>query len=237
MVAKSLLKVGGISSPASFEVKDTDGVGGLFIDGVAFTGGSGPDLTGLTSSVAELNIMDGVTATTAEINKLAGNLATAADLTKLHAITADAAELNTMDGVTAIKEEINNLAGLPVSMTVTLSAGGANTVLALFELKDKDAQLVVGSTGFTFDVWVSDAATGAGLTAVTPSGALAVSTFGALLTTVTASKHLLVTTTGTARARVSLIDTAKTQNLYFCAQNPVTGKTVVSAATITANYG
>ena len=57
-------------------------------------------LDGCTATYTELNIMDGVTATTAEINYLDDDDLTAADLTKLAAITADATEINVLDGVT-----------------------------------------------------------------------------------------------------------------------------------------
>lgn len=60
----------------------------------------------VTSTAAELNILDGVTATAAELNILDG-------------VTATAAELNILDGVTATAAEINKLAGTPVGLTAT----------------------------------------------------------------------------------------------------------------------
>lgn len=56
--------------------------------------------TAVTSTAAELNILDGVTATTAEINYLDNDDLVAGDITKLAAITADAADINVLDGVT-----------------------------------------------------------------------------------------------------------------------------------------
>ena len=58
--------------------------------------------TTVTSSAAELNILDGVTATAAELNILDG-------------VTASTAELNILDGVTASTAEINILAGATLS--------------------------------------------------------------------------------------------------------------------------
>jgi hypothetical protein len=52
----------------------------------------------ITSTPAELNILDGVTATAAELNILDGVTATAAELNILDGVTATAAELNIMDG-------------------------------------------------------------------------------------------------------------------------------------------
>lgn len=54
-------------------------------------------LDGVTSTAAELNILDGVTATAAEINLLDGVTWT---LTDYNALTATAAELNLLDGLT-----------------------------------------------------------------------------------------------------------------------------------------
>lgn len=53
--------------------------------------------TAVTSTAAELNILDGVTATTAEINILDGVTATTAELNILDGVTASASELNLLD--------------------------------------------------------------------------------------------------------------------------------------------
>ena len=66
-----------------------------------------PDLSTLTingadvtSTAADLNILNGVTATTDEINKLAGVTATTDDLNILDGVTATTDELNLVDGAT-----------------------------------------------------------------------------------------------------------------------------------------
>jgi len=59
----------------------------------------------ITSTAAELNILDGVTATAAELNLLDGVTATTAELNILDGVTATAAELNVLDGVTAFVDE------------------------------------------------------------------------------------------------------------------------------------
>ena len=71
--------------------------------------------TTVTSSAAELNILDGVTATTAELNILDGVTATTAELNILDGVTASTAELNILDGVTASTAELNILAGATLS--------------------------------------------------------------------------------------------------------------------------
>ena len=66
------------------------------------------DLTGVTATAAEINLLDGVTATTAELNILDGVTATASELNILDGATLSTAELNFVDGVTsAIQDQIN----------------------------------------------------------------------------------------------------------------------------------
>ena len=65
----------------------------------------------ITSTPAELNILDGVTSTAAELNILDGVTSTAAELNILDGVTATTAELNYSDGVTsAIQTQINTKA-------------------------------------------------------------------------------------------------------------------------------
>ena len=58
---------------------------------------------GVTSTAAELNVLDGITATTAELNILDGVTSTAAELNILDGVTSTGVttELNILDGVTA----------------------------------------------------------------------------------------------------------------------------------------
>tara|TARA_A100001515_G_scaffold133930_1_gene123537 strand:+ start:1438 stop:3261 length:1824 start_codon:yes stop_codon:yes gene_type:complete len=57
--------------------------------------------TNVTSTAAELNILDGVTSTAAELNILDGVTSTAAELNILDGVTATAAEINIIDGDTS----------------------------------------------------------------------------------------------------------------------------------------
>ena len=72
----------------------------LYIDGTAEVDTLSIDGTAVTSTAAELNILDGVTATAAEINTLDGITATVAELNILDGVTSTATELNIMDGDT-----------------------------------------------------------------------------------------------------------------------------------------
>ena len=57
--------------------------------------------TAVTSTAAELNILDGVTSTAAELNILDGVTSTTAELNILDGVTSTAAELNLLDGAVA----------------------------------------------------------------------------------------------------------------------------------------
>ena len=63
----------------------------------------------VTSTAAELNILDGVTSTAAELNILDGVTSTAAELNALDGITSNVDELNALDGITAVVGELNAL--------------------------------------------------------------------------------------------------------------------------------
>ena len=78
-------------------------------------------MDGVTATTSELNIMDGVTATTAEINYLDDDDLTAADLTKLAAITSSAAELNLLDGISVIQSSSGSFANNNTSLMTSAS--------------------------------------------------------------------------------------------------------------------
>jgi phage-related tail fiber protein len=77
------------------------------------------DGTAVTSSAAELNILDGVTATASELNILDGVTATTAELNILDGVTATASELNYLD--------ITTLGVAQASKALTVAANGTIT--------------------------------------------------------------------------------------------------------------
>lgn len=98
----------------------------------------------ITSTAAELNILDGVTSTTAELNILDG-------------VTSTAAELNTLDGVTATTAEINyldvtTLGTSEASKAVTADANGDITVSEEFKAKSYNETHVALSAAATVDI-------------------------------------------------------------------------------------
>ena len=80
--------------------------------------------TAITSTAAELNILDGVTSTAAELNILDGVTSTAAELNILDGVTSTAAELNILDGVTATAADLNAAKKRPGLETIYIPAAG-----------------------------------------------------------------------------------------------------------------
>jgi hypothetical protein len=124
---------------------------------------------------------------------------------------------------------------VPTSVTMAAAAGSANVSEITFTVKDAAGATIAGV--FNLDIWLSDAATGEGLTATTASGTVAAkASSGTDLVVLTAKKAIRVQTKATGVYVLSITDTAK--SLFFpCAQVPGIGRTNVGAQLITGNYG
>jgi hypothetical protein len=99
--------------------------------------------TAVTSTAAELNILDGVTSTAAELNILDGVTSTTTELNILDGVTATASELNLLDGGTSVGSSITladadgvvvndggTMKTIPASDIKTYAAGGRATLLS-----------------------------------------------------------------------------------------------------------
>ena len=122
---------------SSLEFKD------LYVDGTANVDAINLNGTLITSTAAELNILDGVTSTAAELNILDGVTSTAAELNILDGVTATAAELNIMDGVTSTTAELNILDGVTstaaeLNLVDGITAGTVSASKAVIVDSDKD---------------------------------------------------------------------------------------------------
>ena len=120
------------------------------LDGVTSTTAELNILDGVTATAAEINLLDGVTATTAELNILDGVTSTAAELNILDGVTATATELNLLDGVTATTAELNLLDGVTAT-TVELNYvdGVTSNVQTQLDAKTNDGDnvnVLVGTT-------------------------------------------------------------------------------------------
>lgn len=90
---------------------------------VTSTGAELNILDGVTSTTAELNILDGVTSTAAELNILDTVTSTAAELNILDGVTSTTAELNILDGVTATEAEIDKVDGISATAYLAVTEG------------------------------------------------------------------------------------------------------------------
>jgi hypothetical protein len=118
--------------------------------------------TTVTSTAAELNILDGVTSTAAELNILDGVTSTTAELNILDGVTSTTAELNILDGVTSTATELNLVDGSTAGTVVnskavvygssgevnatTLQIGGSSITATAGELNLLDGDTAVGSS-------------------------------------------------------------------------------------------
>ena len=102
----------------------------LVVDGTFTLGG-----VAVTSTAAELNILDGVTATAAELNALDGITSTVAELNILDGVTATAAELNALDGITATVAELNYTDGVTSNIQTQLDSKLSAETITLTALK------------------------------------------------------------------------------------------------------
>ena len=93
-------------------------------------------MDGVTSTATELNILDGVTSTTAELNILDGVTSTAAELNILDGVTSTATELNLLDGVTSTTAELNILDGVTSTATELNLLDGVTSTTAELNILD-----------------------------------------------------------------------------------------------------
>ena len=137
--------------------------------------------------------------------------------------------------ITSIAAELNLTDNMPANVTFAAAAGAANVCDVTITVKDAAGATIAGV--FNLDVWLSDAATGVGLTGTTTSGTVqAKAASGADIGTYTAKKALRVQTLATGIYILEITDTAKTA-FYVAASLPSTGATKVSTQLAAGNYG
>lgn len=140
-----------------------------------------------------------------------------------------------ISGVTATAAELNLTDAAPATVTFSPAAGGANVCEVTITVKDAAGATLAG--GRNLNIWLSDAATGLGLTSTTASGTVtAKAASGTVLTALTAKKHIAAQTLASGVFVLEITDTAKT-GFYVCVENPLTGAPIVSSQLVTGNYG
>ena len=131
----------------------------LYIDGTAYLDAIDLNGTAITSTAAELNILDGVTSTAAELNILDGVTSTAAEINALDGITAVVGELNALDlGSTAVGNAIASKAVILDSnkdytglrnVTATGAITAGSFVIGDADINENDLESIDGITAGT----------------------------------------------------------------------------------------
>ena len=124
---------------------------------------------------------------------------------------------------------------VPTSFSFAFTAGAANVAEVAISVLDGTAALLAGAR--PFKVWLSDSATGVGLTSTSASGTVqAKSASGADFGALTAKKALVVQPLSTGIYTLEITDTSKT-TFYVAVQCPYSGHVIVSRIMATADYG
>ncbi len=124
----------------------------------------------------------------------------------------------------------------PLITAFTFAAASAASNIAEVTVTATDASGATVAAPVLYHLWLSDAATGAGLTGTAASGTVTVkSASGAVIGTLTSKKALVVQALATGVFTLEITDTAKT-GFYVCAQTP-TGAVSIATVLATGDYG
>ena len=126
--------------------------------------------------------------------------------------------------------------GLGWNVSFSAAAGSSNVCNVTLTVKDNDGKVVAKPVLLL--VWLSDAATGIGLTGTSASGTVtAKNGYGQDMGAITAKKCLFAQTLADGTFVLEITDTAKT-HFYVCAAFLADkGRVAVSDPLTTANYG
>ena len=148
-----------------------------------------------------------------------GNISGTVTVTNIQNVTSTAAELNLLDNQVA-------------SVSFAVAAGAADVCVITGTLKDAAGATIAASRPLI--LYISEAATGIGITADTYSTGASVTT-GTLLVALTANKAWLINTHTDGTFAISITDTAKPADQYLVAIDPQ-GQLSISGASST-NWG
>ena len=126
-------------------------------------------------------------------------------------LVIDGQEVEFVENVTIALAASSTTDGMDI--TVTVVDGYGNTVTGVREL----------------EIYMSEAATGIGITGDTYSGDLTATT-GAIISALTAKKHWKVVTAATGIFEATLVASANPADQYVVCKRPITSTLVVSAA-------
>lgn len=124
---------------------------------------------------------------------------------------------------------------MPVAASFSIAPGAANICNVTITIQDNNSTTL--ARAHNFEVWLSDAATGVGLTATTASGTVqAKSASGTVMGALTAKKALRVQSLATGVFILEITDTAKT-GFYIAVKTDTGAVFQVSRQLLTADYG
>ncbi len=118
-------------------------------------------------------------------------------------------------------------------LSMTAAAGTTNLCNVTIQAVNYEGTALAGIRNLT--IWLSDSASGIGLTATTASGTVTATT-GTDLVDLTAKKIKIIQTDATGKIVLAITDSAKTL-FKVCAQVGDPSSVVVGTTLITANYG
>jgi hypothetical protein len=141
---------------------------------------------------------------------------------------ADDAELADLAAnLTATGAELNMLDNVMNTVEWAVTAGAANVCILTGTVKDA-AGATIAST-HVLDVYISEAATGIGITADAYSTGASVTT-GTQIVALTANKAWRLITSAGGVFAISITDTVKPADQYAVVINPKSGRPIISAA-------
>jgi len=196
----------------------------IYIDGIAYVDGINFDGTAITSTAAEINILDGVTSTAAELNILDGVTSTAAELNILDGVTSTAAELNILDGVTSTTAELNILDGVTSTTAELNILDGVTATTAELNIMD-------GVTATTAELNIMD-----GVTSTATELNIVDGNTSATSTTLADADRVVVNDNGTM-VQVALTDFETYFESALDTLSNVTTVGALNAGSITSGFG
>lgn len=170
----------------------------------------------LTATAGTITTLGSTTGTIATLGSTTGTITT------LGSTTANVSGLATV-GQLKIGTAYEGAAAVTIALAKSLTTDGMTITVTV---TDKAGAAI--AKPFPLLLWMSEAATCAGLTADTYSGTLTAGT-GILLQTITAKTTFMIQTAATGVFVGTLVDSANPVDQYVCVAHPVTATPVASA--------
>lgn len=132
------------------------------------------------------------------------------------------------DQALVLGEDAFELSNVPVTFDIALAPSATTDGMDItITARDGDGNTVAAPVPFEW--WISEAATGIGLTADSYSGTVTASV-GAILTALTAKKHFSAITAATGIFTATAVDSANPADQYVAVRKPLGDAVVVSDA-------